>query len=146
MAQGNLSEALKSLPRRPGIADRLASGPRQRRMAARSLGVLRKDRRRAGGAGQPAGGVKATATASPSATAWPAPDPSNAGWQRDLSLSLGRVADTLLKLGQQAEARPLAKRALDQLRAAIARMPDYLRLARDLPYYEDLLRRAGGTP
>jgi hypothetical protein len=37
-------------------------------------------------------------------------------------------------------------RALAQLRDAIARMPDDPRLARDLPYYQDLLRRAGGTP
>ena len=73
-------------------------------------------------------------------------DPGNTDWQRDLSISLGRVADTLLKLGQKAEARPLAERALAQLRAAIARMPDDPRLSRDLPYYEDLLRRAGGTP
>jgi len=73
-------------------------------------------------------------------------DPGNAGWQRDLSISLGRVADTLLKLGQKAEARPLAERALAQRRAAIARMPDDPRLSSGLPYYEDLLRRAGGTP
>jgi hypothetical protein len=73
-------------------------------------------------------------------------DPGNAGWQRDLSISLGRVAETLLKPGQTAEARPLAERTLAQLRAAIARMPNDPRLSRDLPYYEDLLRHAGGTP
>ncbi len=73
-------------------------------------------------------------------------DPGNAGWQRDLSISVGRVAETLLKLGETAEARPLAERALAQRRDAIARMPDDPRLARGLPYYEDLLRRAGGTP
>ena len=73
-------------------------------------------------------------------------DPGNAEWQRDLSISLGRVAETLLKLDRKAEARPLAERALAQLRSAIARMPDDPRLTRDLPYYQDLLRRAGGTP
>ncbi|HEY1931509.1 MAG TPA: tetratricopeptide repeat protein [Acetobacteraceae bacterium] len=73
-------------------------------------------------------------------------DPGNADWQRDLSISLGRVADTLLKLGRPAEARPLAERALAQRRAAIARMPNDPQLTSGLPYYEDLLRRAGGTP
>jgi hypothetical protein len=40
----------------------------------------------------------------------------------------------------------LAKRALTQVRDAIARFPDDPRIARDLSYYEALLRRAGGTP
>jgi hypothetical protein len=59
---------------------------------------------------------------------------------------LALVADTLLKMGRQAEARPLAERALSGLRTAIARFPNDPRLSRDLPYYENLLRRAGGTP
>jgi tetratricopeptide (TPR) repeat protein len=73
-------------------------------------------------------------------------DPSNAGWQRDLSISLGRVAEILLKLGQKVEARTLAERALAQRRSAIALMPDDSRLTGGLPYYEELLRRAGGAP
>jgi tetratricopeptide (TPR) repeat protein len=73
-------------------------------------------------------------------------DPGNANWQRELVDSLGRVAVTLLEQGQQAEARPLAERALTELRSAIARTPDDPRLTRDLPYYQDLLRYAGGTP
>jgi hypothetical protein len=44
------------------------------------------------------------------------------------------------------EARPLAERALFQRRSAISRMPGDPRLIRDLPYYQDLLHRAGGTP
>jgi hypothetical protein len=35
---------------------------------------------------------------------------------------------------------------LAQRRDAIARMPGDPRLSRDLPYYQGLLRRAGGTP
>jgi tetratricopeptide (TPR) repeat protein len=73
-------------------------------------------------------------------------DPGNTQWQRDLSVSLGRAANTLLQMHEQAEARPLAERALVSLRAAIARFPDDPRLSRNLPYYENLLRRAGGTP
>ena len=59
VAQGNLPEALKSYRDGLAIADRLAkSRPRQRRLAARSVGVVRQGWRRAGGAGQPAGGAE----------------------------------------------------------------------------------------
>ena len=59
VAQGNLPEALKSF--RDGARHQRPSGegrPRQRRLAARSLGVVQQDRRRAGGAGQSAGGAE----------------------------------------------------------------------------------------
>ena len=59
VAQGNLPEALKSYRDGLAIRERLATGrPRQRRLAARSVGVVRQDRRRAGGAGQSAGGAE----------------------------------------------------------------------------------------
>jgi tetratricopeptide (TPR) repeat protein len=73
-------------------------------------------------------------------------DAGNTGWQRDLSVSLGRVADILIQEQKSNEARPLAERALTLVRAAIGRAPDDPRLARDLPYYENLVRRAGGDP
>jgi hypothetical protein len=73
-------------------------------------------------------------------------DPGNTDWQRGISISLGRMADTLLQMHRQAEARPLAERALKLLRAAVARFPNDPRLSRNMPYYEDLFRRAGGTP
>ncbi len=73
-------------------------------------------------------------------------DQGNTDWQRDVSIGLGRVADTLLRLDRNTEARPLAERALTLRRTAITRFPDDPRLASGLPYYEDLLRRAGGTP
>ena len=59
VAQGNLPEALKSF--RDGLDDPRPSGegrPRQRRLAARPVGVVQQDRRRAGGAGQSAGGAE----------------------------------------------------------------------------------------
>ncbi len=147
MAQGNLSEALKSYRDDLAIADRLARADPGNAGWQRDLSVSYG---RIGDVQVAQGNLpealKSYRDSLPIRDRLARADPSNAGWQRDLSLSLGRVADTLLKLGQQAEARPLAKRALDQLRAAIARMPDDPRLARDLPYYEDLLRRAGGTP
>ena len=75
VAQGKLDEALKSLPRQPRHLR--APGRRrsqQRRVAARSLGVVPQGRRRADGAGQARRGAQEpTATASPSASAWPPP-------------------------------------------------------------------------
>ncbi len=73
-------------------------------------------------------------------------DPDNAEWQRDLSISLARVADTLLRQNKPADALPLAQQALVQRRAAIARFQNDPHLAQALPYYETLVRRAGGTP
>jgi hypothetical protein len=46
-------------------------------------------------------------------------DPGNTDWQRDISISL-RMADTLLQMHKQAEARLLAERALKLLRVAVA--------------------------
>ena len=82
VAQGNLPEALISYQ-----ASLAVIGPsgevrsRQRRLAARSVGVLREGRRRAGGAGQSAGGADAYQAASPSETAWRSPIPAMAGWR-----------------------------------------------------------------
>ena len=53
VAQGKLDEALKRYRDSLAIAERLAARrSRQHRLAARSRGVVRQDRRRAGGAGQ----------------------------------------------------------------------------------------------
>ena len=57
-AQGDLAAALTSYQASLDIFDRLAqSGPRQRRLAARPLGLAQQDRRRAAGAGRPGGGA-----------------------------------------------------------------------------------------
>ena len=73
-------------------------------------------------------------------------DAGNAESQRTLSMGLGRVAKTLLKQGKRDEARPIAARALAQIRATIARFPNDPRIALGLSYYEGLLRRTGGKP
>jgi hypothetical protein len=52
----------------------------------------------------------------------------------------------LLSQGNPGEARPQAERALTLLRVAAARFPNDPVLPRDLPFFEDLLRRAEGTP
>ena len=56
VAQGDLAGALKSYRDSLAIRDRLAkSDPGNAGLAARSVGVVRQDRRRAGGAGRPCG-------------------------------------------------------------------------------------------
>ena len=77
VAQGNLPEGAEGLPRQPRHRRAPGQGrPRQRRLAARSLGVLRQGRRRAGGARQSAPRrSNRSATASPSESASPRPTP-----------------------------------------------------------------------
>ena len=77
LAQGDLAGALKSYQRQP--RHHRPAGeirPRQRRLAARSLGVVQQGRRRAGGAGRPCRRAEILpATASPSRTGWRNPTP-----------------------------------------------------------------------
>ena len=101
VAQGDLPEALKSLPRRARDCRPSGEGrPRQRRLAARPVGVVRQDRRRAGGAGRSAGGAEiATATALAISERLAKADPGNAGWQRDLSVSYNKIGDVQVAQG-----------------------------------------------
>ena len=77
------------------IAEKLASARSgQRRVAARPLGQLQQDRRRAERAGRSRRRAQGlSGRASPSPRSWPAQDPSNAEWQRDLSVSFDRIGD-----------------------------------------------------
>lgn len=63
-------------------------------------------------------------------------DPGNAGWQRDLALSHGRVAMVAVRLGQ----REAALRGLRQGRTIIARLVDLSRdnatLPKDLAWFD----------
>ena len=106
VAQGNLPEALKSY--RDGARDQRAAGERrsrQRRLAARSVGVVRQGRRRAGGAGQPARGAEILPRRPRHReSGWRSADPGNAGWQRDLSVSYEKVGDVLVAQGNLPEA------------------------------------------
>ena len=101
VAQGNLAEALKSYPRRPRHQRAPGQGrPRQCRMAARSLGLLRQGRRRAGGAGQSARGAEIlSATASPSASAWPRPTPAMPAGSAISRSRYNKVGDVLVAQG-----------------------------------------------
>jgi hypothetical protein len=71
-------------------------------------------------------------------------DPGNAGWQRDLALSYGRVA--LIAAGQGD--RPGALSAYRQGREIIARLsrqsPDNATLRNDLRWFDAQIRRTGG--
>ena len=77
VAQGNLPAALGILsggPRHHGASGEVRS--RQCRLAARSVGVVREGRRRAGGAGQSAGGARhPIRRTSPSRSDWRSPIP-----------------------------------------------------------------------
>ena len=102
-------------------------------MAARSFGGLQQDRRRVEAQGTLPGALKSYREDLAIADRLARADPGNAEWQRDLSISLGRVAEILLKQVARGEARPLAERALSQRQSAIARMPNDPRLTSGLP-------------
>ena len=105
VAQGNLAEALKSYRDGLAIRERLAKAdPQQRRLAARSVGVVQQGRRRAGGAGQLAEALKSYRDGLAIAERLAKADPSNTGWQRDLSVSYNKVGDVLVAQGNLAEA------------------------------------------
>ena len=104
VAQGNLPEALKSFRR---ARDQRPSGegrPRQRRLAARPVGVVREGRRRAGGAGRSAGRAEILPAGLAIRDRLAKADPGNAGWQRDLSLSYEKVGDVQVAQGNLPEA------------------------------------------
>ena len=118
VAQGKLDEALKSLPRQPRHSR--APGRRrsqQHRVAARSVGVVQQDRRRAGGAGQARRGAQGLPRRPRHRRAPGRRRPRNAGWQRDLSVSYDRIGDVLVAQGeldggaQELPRRPRHRRA-----------------------------------
>ena len=85
--------ALKSYPRQPRHQRAPGQGrPRQRRLAARSVGVLREDRRRAGGAGRSRAALQSYSDSLAIRERLAKSDPGNAGWQRDLSVTYGKLA------------------------------------------------------
>lgn len=71
-------------------------------------------------------------------------DPGNAGWQRDLALSHGRVARALARQGSRREAGT----AFELGRTIIARLqrqaPDNAKLPEDLAWFEDQIAALDG--
>ena len=105
VAQGNLPEALKSYRDGLAIVDRLAKADPGNAGWQRDLSVsLREDRRRAGGAGQPAGGAEILSRRPRDRRAAGQGRPGNAGWQRDLSVSYNKIGDVLVAQGNLPEA------------------------------------------
>ena len=106
VAQGDLAGALKSY--RDSLAICRPAGEirsRQRRLAARSLGVVRQDRRRAGGAGRPCGGAEVLpATASRSQTGWRSPIPATPAGSAISRCRTNKVGDVLVAQGDLAGA------------------------------------------
>ena len=77
---------------------------RRHRCSARSLGVLQQDRRRAGGAGQARRGAQGYRDSLAITERLAKADPSNTGWQRDLSVSYNKIGDVLVAQGKLDEA------------------------------------------
>ncbi len=91
------ADELPRLARDQGAAG--PGGPRQRRLAARPLGLAREDRRRAGGPGRPAGGADELQGLARDRERLARADPGNAGWQRDLSVSHEKIGDVQVAQG-----------------------------------------------
>ena len=104
VAQGDLAGALKS------YRDSLAIGPpgairsRQRGLAARSLGVVRQSRRRAGAQGDLAGALNSYRDSLAIIDRLAKSDPGNAGWRRHLSVSYNKIGDVQVAQGDLAGA------------------------------------------
>ena len=94
LALGDFAAAMKSAIRQshhhraPG-----AIRSPQRRLAARSVSVVRQGRRRAGGAGRSCGALISFSDSLAISERLAQSDPGNAGWQRDLSVSYTKIGD-----------------------------------------------------
>ena len=112
VAQGNLPEALKSF--RDSLAIQTVSpSPIRMRLAARSLGLLRKDRRWLVAQGNLPEALKSFRDSLAITDRLAKADPGNAGWQRDLSVSYDRVGDVLVAQGNPPEALTLPRQPRD---------------------------------
>ena len=67
-------------------------------------------------------------------------DPNNAAWQRDVMVSMTKLADVAAAAGQQAEAIAQAERAVALARTLVTLFPDNPPHARDLPVVEEMLK------
>jgi hypothetical protein len=63
-------------------------------------------------------------------------DPGNAGWQRDLAFSNGRIADVLRKMGNRAEALEALRRGRAIMVRLTALSPGNATWKRDLAWFE----------
>ena len=92
-AQAALSRFCRSTSKPGHLRAPGAGRSRQRRVAARPLGQLHQDRRRAARAGNLDAALKAYQESLAIAEKLAAQDPSNAEWQRDLSVSFSKIGD-----------------------------------------------------
>ena len=146
-AQGDLAGGAGGLPSVPG--DRRAPGgrrPEQRRLAARPVGEPQQARRREGRPGDLDGALADFEQSLAIAERLADADPSNAGWQRDLSVSLNKLGDV-----QSAQGRPRRRagglRAVPGDRRAPGRRgPEQRRLAARPVGEPGQARRRAGRP
>ncbi len=137
VAQSDLAGALKSYPDSLAIRDQAGEiRPRQRGLAARSLGELQQVGRRAGRARRSRGRAEILSRQSRHFRRLAKSDPGNAGWQRDLSVSYGNLALAQKQSGDAAKARDF----LRQGQAIMARLtklsPDNAVWAKDLALFD----------
>jgi hypothetical protein len=69
-----------------------------------------------------------------------AADPGNAGWQRDLAISYGRVASVEARQGARDQALSKLRAARDIIVRLKAQSPDNAQLPKDLAWVESLIR------
>ena len=73
-----------------------------------------------------------------------ASDPGNAGWQRGLAVSYGKIADVAARKGARAEALDGFRRARDIVARLSRESPDNATLQNDLKFYEHQIAQQNG--
>ena len=71
-------------------------------------------------------------------------DPGNAGWQRDLALSHGRVAIALTSGGANGDALTAFRHGRSIIAALAEQSPDNATLPKDLTWFDDQIAALGG--
>jgi hypothetical protein len=73
-----------------------------------------------------------------------AADPGNAGWQRDLALSFGRVGHVAFQTGDHTEASALIHRGREIIARLMAASPDNATLPQDLDWFDRMIGQSAG--
>ena len=71
-------------------------------------------------------------------------DPSNAGWQRDLAVSYGKLASAYLRLNNAAEALAALRKGRDVMVALVTISPSNTQWKEDLTRFDDEIAKLEG--
>ena len=137
VAQGDLAGALKSYRDSLAIIEPAgAIRSRQRRLAARSLGVLRQDRRRAGRAGRPRRRAEVLSRQPRDhETDWRNPIPATPAGSAISRCRTRKIASVLRKMGNGAEALEALRRGHAIMVRLTALSPDNVQWKQDLDWF-----------